>query len=89
MPPPCDHGGNSKRDLRCSVRHTGITLVARQSDLKAAQVWADHSTPLLTSKYRHLDLTDEARVLDALPGPTVADKEERNKRQGGGGERGE
>jgi len=25
MPPPCDHGGNSKRDLRCSAKGGGFT----------------------------------------------------------------
>jgi hypothetical protein len=45
----------------------GISLAVRAAGLKAAQVWADHSTPVLTAKYAHMDLADEGRVLDALP----------------------
>lgn len=62
------------------LRHTGITWVARGSDLRAAQIWADHSTPVLTARYRHMDLTDEAKVLEALPGPIEAGEQQQNKR---------
>jgi hypothetical protein len=50
-----------------SLRHTGISLVVRRAGLKVGQAWADHSTPLLTAKYAHLDLSDRAAALDALP----------------------
>lgn len=49
------------------LRHTGITLVVRHAGLKVGQIWADHSTPVLTAKYAHMDLTDEDKALDALP----------------------
>lgn len=50
------------------LRHTGITLVVRKTrNLRVAQAWADHSTPVLTARYAHLDLTDEASALEALP----------------------
>jgi hypothetical protein len=49
------------------LRHTGISFVVRLAGLKVAQWWADHSTPVLTAKYAHLDETDEQRALDALP----------------------
>lgn len=55
-----------------SLRHMGISLAVRSAGLKAAQVWADHSTPVLTAKYAHMDLADEARVLDALPATDTA-----------------
>ena len=80
-----DGRGNVWADFH-SLRHTGITLVARGSDLRAAQAWADHSTPVLTAKYRHLDLMDEARVLGALPGPAGARGERKpNEPQGDAG----
>jgi hypothetical protein len=48
------------------LRHTGISLVVRRAGLKVAQWWADHSTPVLTSKYAHLDESDQDRALEAL-----------------------
>lgn len=50
-----------------SLRHTGISLVVRRAGLKVAQAWADHSTPVLTAKYAHLDLADEEQALEGLP----------------------
>ena len=50
-----------------ALRHTGISRVVRSAGLKAAQSWADHSTPLLTSKYAHLDIDDQQRALEGLP----------------------
>lgn len=49
------------------LRHTGISLVVRSAGLRAGQVWADHSSPLLTAKYAHMDVTDEEKALDGLP----------------------
>lgn len=49
------------------LRHTGISLLVRGAGLRAAQVWADHSSPLLTAKYAHLDLADEEKGMNALP----------------------
>lgn len=50
-----------------ALRHTAISRVVRSAGLKMTQSWADHSTPLLTSKYAHTDLSDEVRALDGLP----------------------
>lgn len=50
-----------------SLRHTGITRVVRHAGLKVAQAWADHSTPVLTARYAHMDLPDEDKALEALP----------------------
>lgn len=49
------------------LRHTGITLVVRSAGLRVGQAWADHSTPVLTARYAHLDLPDEDKALEALP----------------------
>jgi integrase len=49
------------------LRHTGISLVVRGAGLRIGQAWADHSTPVLTARYAHLDLLDEDKALDALP----------------------
>lgn len=35
-----------------------------------AQQWADHSTPVLTARYAHVDSSDENKALAALPGVT-------------------
>lgn len=56
-----------------ALRHTGITLVVRKAGLKVGQVWADHSTPVLTARYAHMDLTDETKALEALPESTAPD----------------
>lgn len=60
-----DHAGRFS-DFH-SLRHTGISRVVRYAGLKVGQAWADHSTPALTARYAHLDLTDEAKALEALP----------------------
>lgn len=44
-----------------ALRHMGISRVVRSAGLKMAQVWADHSTPVLTSKYAHTAPSDELR----------------------------
>lgn len=50
------------------LRHTGISRVVRETrNLRIGQVWAGHSTPVLTARYAHLDLIDEDMALDALP----------------------
>lgn len=51
-------------------RHTGISRVVRHAGLKAGQVWADHSSPVITAKYAHLSLMDETKSLEALPPAT-------------------
>jgi hypothetical protein len=68
------------------LRHTGISLVVRSAGLKAGQVWADHSTPLLTARYAHLDLADEEKALGGLPpvharGPALLAEDPGNRRK--------
>ena len=50
-----------------SLRHTGITAVNRAAGLKVAQDWADHSTPALTARYVHVELSERREALKGLP----------------------
>jgi hypothetical protein len=45
-----------------SLRHSGITFVVRAEGLRVGQVWAGHSTPVLTAKYAHVDQEELDRV---------------------------
>jgi hypothetical protein len=80
----CYHDGirNVYADFH-GLRHSGIPFVARGAGLKAAHVWADHSTPVLTAKYAHTDLADEHKALAALPRIEVAPEVARQPEEGG------
>lgn len=61
----CDHAGRFI-DFH-GLRHTGISLVVRGAGLRVGQAWADHSSPILTAKYAHLDIADEDLGMESLP----------------------
>lgn len=65
------------------LRHTGITCVVRHAGLRVGQAWADHSTPVLTAKYAHMELIDEDKALDALP-PALSPDPAREPQQANG-----
>ncbi|MDE2106072.1 MAG: tyrosine-type recombinase/integrase [Patescibacteria group bacterium] len=48
-------------------RNTFITAVIRAAGLKVAQDLAHHSTPVLTSKYGRMDMSDYGKALAGLP----------------------
>jgi site-specific recombinase XerD len=50
-----------------SLRHSAITFVVRAAGLRVGQVWAGHSTPVLTARYAHVDQEDLDRALNGLP----------------------
>jgi len=51
-----------------ALRHSFLTLLGRSGvDLKTAQELAGHSTPVLTARYSHRDLTDLAGAVAKLP----------------------
>lgn len=70
---PYQAGSNIYHDQHAH-RNTFITRILRETgDLKVAQDLAHHSTPLLTSKYGRLTMTDYSRaVTAALPARAIA-----------------
>jgi site-specific recombinase XerD len=50
-----------------SLRHTGITFAVRRAWIRVGQEWADHSTPVLTSRYAEVDNADLQKAIDGLP----------------------
>ncbi len=51
-----------------SLRHTYLTLGARAGiDLRTLQELAGHSTPVLTARYAHVGLRDQAGAVEKLP----------------------
>jgi integrase len=52
-----------------ALRHTSLTLGGRAGiDLRTLQELAGHSTPILTARYTHVRLHDQAEVVERLPG---------------------
>ena len=52
-----------------ALRHTYLTLGGRAGiDLRTLQELAGHSTPLLTARYTHVRLHDQAGAVEKLPG---------------------
>lgn len=49
------------------LRHTGISFVVRESGLNVGQKWADHSTPVLTSRYVHVENEDMTEAMSGVP----------------------
>lgn len=49
------------------LRHTGITFVVRAGDIWTGQAWADHSTPLLTAGYAHVEASDLKKAVNCVP----------------------
>jgi serine/threonine protein kinase len=66
------------------LRHTGITFVARIAGLRVAQAWADHSMPVLTARYAHVDLADATKAISALPHLSKPVDPQANKRKAAG-----
>lgn len=54
------------------LRHTGITFVVRAGDIWAGQAWADHSTPLLTAGYAHVEASDLKKAVGGVPNVQAA-----------------
>lgn len=52
-----------------ALRHTYLTMVSRGTDLRTAQELAGHSSPLITARYAHRDLADQAAGAAALSLP--------------------
>jgi integrase len=50
-----------------SLRHTAITFAVRGVGLRAAQEWADHSTPVLTANYSEVDPQEVVKAAQSLP----------------------
>jgi integrase len=52
-----------------ALRHTYLTLAGRSGiDLRTLQELAGHSTPILTARYTHVRLHDQAGAVERLPG---------------------
>ena len=58
-----------------SLRHTGISFVTRTAGLRVAQTWADHSTPVLTARYAHVESGELQAVLNAVPNTDCAGRD--------------